>query len=56
MNNNYSEQEELCLQVKYLCDYLRTKLFLIEDFKHYDVASKQLKLIKSEVSQIYWDL
>lgn len=56
MNQKQIEQEQLCLQVKFLCDLLRTKLFLIEDFKHFDVAAKSLKKIKSEVNRIYWEV
>lgn len=56
MDRHKIEQEQYCLQAKALCDALRTKLYLINDFKSREYFNKKLKQIKKEVDEIYWEL
>lgn len=56
MSKRKIEQENLCLQIKYLSDLLRTKLFQLDDFKDYEFYSKKLKKLKQEVDKIYWSI
>lgn len=58
MNKYISKQEELCLEVRDLCDLLRTKLYQIETFSgsDYEKWNKKLKSLKVQVCDIYWNL
>lgn len=56
MNRNKAEQENYCLQVKTLCDLIRTKLFEIEDFDEFEKYDKIIKKLKNKVNSIYWEL
>lgn len=56
MDKKKLEKEQYCVEVKYLCDLLKTKMFMIDDFKNYEKYSKKLEEIKAQADDIYWNL
>lgn len=56
MDNNKIQQEHYCLQVKEMCDLLRTRIIQIENFPNKKAYCNKLKKIKYIANEIYWSI
>lgn len=50
------EQEQHCLNIKILCDYLRTDILFVDDFPGKNHYLSELKKLKKIANEKYWSL
>ena len=50
------EQEQACINIKLLCDYIKTEILKIDNFPNRKHYYRELKKLKEIADKTYWKL